>query len=207
MTIRAVFFDIGGVLVRTENYDKRHEWEARLGLPEEYVTHAVFGPESVPAMLGEMPEAEMWQGVGRRLGLSDAEIDEFHADFFAGERFDVELAQFVNSLRPRYKTGIISNAWSDARLVLDRKFNLGSYVDDAIYSAEVKLAKPDVRIFQLALERLGVRAEEAVFVDDVLENVQAAQSLGMKGVQFKSTQQTIKEIMEYLDGYCPPAPA
>ena len=105
----------------------------------------------------------------------------------------------MQTLRPRYKVGIISNAWSDARLVLNRKFNLDSYVDDAIYSAEVKLAKPDARIYQLALERLGVQAEEAVFVDDVLENVQAAQALGMRGVQFKSTEQTIHDVKRYLN--------
>jgi epoxide hydrolase-like predicted phosphatase len=195
-----VFFDIGGVLVRTENHDKRHEWEARLGVPREYLPRLVFDSEiAARAMTGEVPESEMWASVGRKLGLPDDQVQEFQRDFFAGERFDIELAQFIHSLRSHVKVGIISNAWSDARRVLDRKFNLGSYADDIIYSAEVKLAKPDARIFQLALERLGVRAEEAVFVDDVLENVQAAQSLGMKGVQFKSTEQTIHDVKRYLN--------
>jgi epoxide hydrolase-like predicted phosphatase len=200
MPIQAVIFDIGGVLVRTENHDKRHEWEARLGVPRGHVTHALFdSEEAARAMVGSIPESEMWASVARKLGLPDDQVQEFQLDFFAGERFDIELAQFIHSLRSHIKVGIISNAWSDAREVLNRKFNLGGYVDDAIYSAEVKLAKPDVRIFQLALERLGVRAEEAVFVDDVLENVQAAQSLGMKGVQFKSTEQTIQDVKRYLN--------
>jgi len=200
MTIRAVFFDIGGVLVRVENHDRRHEWEARLGLPRGQVTRAVFGSEEAArAMLGEIPESEMWQSVGHKLGLSDAQVDEFHRDFFAGELFDAELAQFIGSLRPRLRTGIISNAWSDARPVLNRKFNLDGYVDVAIYSAEVKLAKPDARIFYLALERLDVRAQEAVFVDDMLENVEAARALGMCGVQFQNTAQTIADVKRCLD--------
>jgi epoxide hydrolase-like predicted phosphatase len=198
MPIQAIFTDVGGVLVRTANHDKRHEWEARLGLPEETLTRVVFGPDSVPALLGEMLEAEMWRRVSRKLGLSDAQIDEFRRDFFAGEVFDVELAQFIGALRPRVKTGIISNAWSDARPVLNAKFNLDSYVDMTLYSAEVKLAKPDPRIYQLALARLDVRAEDAVFIDDVLENVQAAQALGMRGVQFTSTQQVMAEIKGHL---------
>ena len=61
----------------------------------------------------------------------------------------------------------------------------------------------DARIYQLALSRLGVRADECVFVDDVLVNVRAAQSLGMKGVQCKDTQQTINDIQGYLND--PPA--
>ena len=199
MPIRAVILDVGGVIIHQENHDKRHEWEARLGLPAESTTRAVFGSEeSARAMTGEIPEQVMWQSVARKLGLNDDQIAEFRHDFFAGERLDLELAQFIQSLRPQYKTGILSNAWSDAHAAIDRKFNLDSYVDVTIYSAEVKLAKPDQRIFQLALERLNVRAEEAVFVYDVLENVQAAQGLGMKGVQFKNTEQAIAEIKRYL---------
>ena len=200
MTIQAVFTDVGGVLIRTDIHDKRHVWEARLGLPHDYVTDALFGSEQARrAMLGEIPEAQVWHDAGRRLGLSDAEIDEFHRDFFAGEFFDVELTQFIGSLRPRVKTGIISNAWSDARRVLNAKFNLDRYMDMTLYSAEVHLAKPDPRIYQLALSRLGVRAEDAVFIDDMPENVQAAQALGMKGVQFKNTAQAINEVRQYLN--------
>lgn len=199
VSIQAVFTDVGGVLIRTDKHDKRHAWEARLGLPHETVTQAVFGSdEARRALVGEIPEAAMWQSVGRRLGLSDAQIDEFHRDFFAGEFFDAELTRFIGSLRPRYKTGIISNAWSDARPILNARFNLASYMDLTIYSAEVKLAKPDPRIFYLALARLDVRAEEAVFIDDMPENVQAAQALGMKGVQFTSTELAIQAIKEYL---------
>jgi len=200
MTIRAILTDVGGVLVRMDKHDKRHTWEARLGLPHEYVTHAVFGSdEAHRAMLGEISEAEMWHSVGCRLGLGDAEIDEFHRDFFVGELFDAELTQFIGSLRPRYKTGIISNAWSDARPALNAKFNLDSYMDLTIYSAEVRLAKPDPRIYQLALARLSIRADQAVFIDDMPENVQAAQALGMSAVQFRNTTQTINDVKGYLN--------
>jgi epoxide hydrolase-like predicted phosphatase len=200
MAIQAIFFDVGGVLIRVENYDKRHEWEARLGLPREQATRSVFDSEAAErAILGEIPEEELWQDVGRRLGLSADQLASFRLDFWKSEMLDLELVLLIRTVRPRYKVGIISNAWSDARVVLNRKFSLDSLVDDVIYSAEVKLAKPDARIFQLALKRLDVHAKEAVFVDDMLGNVQAAQALGMKGVQFKNTEQTITEIKEHLD--------
>jgi putative hydrolase of the HAD superfamily len=199
VSIQAAFFDIGGVLIRVENHDRRRQWETRLGLPHGEVTRAVFdSEEAARAVLGEIPESTMWQSVGRKLGLSDVQVEEFHQDFFAGEYFDAELAGFIASLRPRFKTGIISNAWSDARPILNRQFNLDGYVDAAIYSAEVKLAKPDARIYQLALERLSVKPEEAVFVDDVLENVEAARALGMCGVQFQNTAQTIADVKRCL---------
>jgi len=202
MPIQAVFFDVGGVLLDMENHDKRHEWEARLGLPREYLTRLVF--DSVlfaRTMTGEVPEETVWKYVAEMLGLSDEQLPQFQSDFWEGERLNADLAQFAQELRPRYKVGIISNAGMGAHADVNRKFNLDSYVDDAIYSAEVKLAKPDTRIFRLALERLKVQAEAAVFVDDMPRNVQAAQSLGMKGVQFKNTEQTITEIRRYLDDY------
>jgi putative hydrolase of the HAD superfamily len=200
MPIRAVIFDVGGVLVHQRDHDKRHEWEARLGLPQEGLTRLVFdSPAAACAASGEVPEQEVWKEVGNKLGLRDDQLPELQRDFWAGEQLDPEMAQFAQSLRPRYQVGIISNAWSDARYFHNVKFKLNTWLDAAVYSAEVKLVKPDPRIYQLALSQLGVRADESVFVDDVLENVQAAQALGMKGVQFKNTTQTINDVKGYLD--------
>ena len=201
MSIRAVFFDVGGVLLNMEDHDKRYEWEARLGLPREYLTRLVFGSEVFRrALAGGAPEGAVWKYVAETLGLSDEQLPQLQSDFWEGERLNVELAQFAQTLRPRYKVGIISNAGPGARADVNRKFNLDRYVDDAIYSAEVNLVKPDPRIYQLALDQMKVRAAESVFVDDMLVNVEAAQALGMRGVQFKNTEQTISEIRRYLDG-------
>ena len=202
MAIRAVFFDVGGVLLDMGNHDKRHEWDARLGLPREYLTRLVFNSAVFArAMTGEVPEEAVWKHVAETLGLSEEQLPQFQSDFWEGERLNTDLAQFMLTLRPRYKVGIISNAGSGARSDVNRKFNLDRYADDAIYSAEVKLIKPDPRIYQLALAQLDVRADESVFVDDMLVNVEAAQALGMRGVQFKNTGQTITEIRRYLNDY------
>ena len=199
MPIRALFVDVGGVLVELGHSDERSRWAARFDLTQSQLARTVFDSEAaMRAVVGAVPEAAVWEHVASTLKLNEHELAEFKRDFWRGERFNAELVQFIQTLRPHCKTGIISNAWSDARSVLNSKFDLDSYVDDMIYSAEVKLAKPDTRIFQLALERLKVQAEAAVFVDDVLENVQAAQSLGMKGVQFKNTEQAIAEIKRYI---------
>ena len=202
MPIRAVFFDVGGVLLDMENHDKRHEWEVRLDLPQGQLTQIVFGSEAATrAASGEIPEQGVWKEVGHQLGLREDQLPELQRDFWAGEQLDTGLVRFIQSLRPRYKIGIISNAWSDARFFHNARFKMNTWVDVAVYSAEVKLIKPDPRIYQLALAHLNVCADESVFVDDMLVNVEAAQNLGMKGVQFKNTEQTITEIRRYLDDY------
>jgi putative hydrolase of the HAD superfamily len=67
-----------------------------------------------------------------------------------------------------------------------------------VLSREVGLAKPDVRIFELTLERLGIQPSEAIYVDDVGENVQVAQSLGLLGIVFTTTDQVIAEVQTHL---------
>jgi HAD superfamily hydrolase (TIGR01509 family) len=67
-----------------------------------------------------------------------------------------------------------------------------------IISAEVGLAKPDPRIYQLALERLGVDPPEAVFVDDFLRNVEAARAAGLHAVHFKGPEQARAELEQLL---------
>ena len=200
MTIRAVIFDVGGVLVRTERRTARRQWEERLGLPEFGLGKAVFGSEmSARASIGQASVADVWRHVAAQFGLNEEQMRELERDFWSDDWLDTELAQFVRDLRPRVKTGILSNAWPEARKVLTAKFRLADAVDVMILSAEVGCAKPDLRIYQIAVERLGVRFDEAVFVDDMAQNVAAAQALGMGGIQFKSTAQTIAEIEQYLD--------
>ncbi len=201
MPIQAVIFDVGGVLIRTQDRSVRRNWEARLGLPEFGLGRVIFGSEiSARAMVGQASVTEVWGHVAAQFGLSDEQIYELERDFWSGDWLDAELVQFVRQLRPRCKTGILSNAWPDARRVLSDKFGLGDAVDVMILSAEVGCAKPDARIYRIATERLGVRPEDAAFVDDVAENVAAAQAIGMRGIQFKSTAQTKNEIQRYLDG-------
>jgi HAD superfamily hydrolase (TIGR01509 family) len=70
--------------------------------------------------------------------------------------------------------------------------------DVTIFSAEVGLAKPDPRIYQLVLDKLGVKAGQAIFVDDFQANVDAANSLGIHGVSFKNSLQTRQAVMQIL---------
>ncbi len=114
-------------------------------------------------------------------------------DFFSAAVWNDQLIDYARSLRARYNTGIISNAWPDAREAIKPHVNDDTF-DDLIFSAEVGLAKPDRRIFDLALDRLRVQPAEAIFIDDVQGNIEAAQAIGMAGIRFVSTEQTIMDI-------------
>jgi epoxide hydrolase-like predicted phosphatase len=200
MPIRAVIFDMGGVLLRTESQHGRRKWESRLELKERELSQVVFGSEaSARASIGLGTDADVWKNVASVLRLSDEQLKELERDFWSDDRIDAALVQFIRDLRPRCRTAILSNAWFGAREAISNKFGLGALVDAIIISAEEGIAKPDPRIYHIAAERLGVLPVEAVFVDDMEENVQAARAVGMRGVQFKDTAQALAEVRLLLN--------
>jgi epoxide hydrolase-like predicted phosphatase len=200
MAIKAVIFDFGGVLVRTVNQAGRERWEKVLNLPHGELSKTVFDSEvAVNATLGKVDEQKIWEYVGQKYHLPPEEVNNLAQDFWSGDRLDMELVDFLRSLRPKYKTAILSNAWSGARLTFTHKFQLDNAVDQILISAEEGLAKPDPQIYHLAAERLGVQPPEAIFVDDFPQNVQAASAAGLKGIQFITTPQVIADIRNLLN--------
>jgi HAD superfamily hydrolase (TIGR01509 family) len=201
MSIQAIILDVGDVILHEGDHAKRFEWEVRLGLAKGQLTRLVLdsGP-AARAASGEVSERQVWQAVGNQLGLTESQTLALQHDFWACEEVDAAFVQFIAKLRPRYKIGILSNAWSEARSFHNAKFEFNTWVDVAVYSAEVKMLKPDPRIYELILAQLGrLNGEQCVFVDDKLVNVQAAQALGMKGVLCRETQQTINDIQDCLN--------
>ncbi len=198
MSIRAVFFDLGGVILRTEYQAPREHLAERLNLAYEDVYKAVFESEtSRKASLGTVSEDEHWSAVARKLGRPATEASAIRTEFFAGDVIDRDLLDYIRSLRPQYTTGVISNAWPNMRAyVVDNKFE--DAFDSLTISAEVGVMKPQPKIFQLALERAKVQAGEAVFVDDMLANIEAADALGMRGILFRDPHETLAELKNFL---------
>ncbi len=198
--IRAVYFDMGGVLLRSESRAGRRKWESRLGLAEGALAPIVFDNQvSALATVGRASADQAWAEVGRLLALADRPLAELRADFFAGDAFDVDLLAFIRGLRPRYKTGLISNAWPDARASTRLCLN-ATVFDLLVFSGEEGVQKPDPEIFRRALARLGAAPEEAVFVDDVAVNVEAAREVGMAGIHFLNPAQARGEVEALLGG-------
>jgi putative hydrolase of the HAD superfamily len=207
--IRAVIFDFGGVLVRTENFAGREKWEKILGLKKSELSREVFDSDAaVQASIGRVPEQAIWDRIGRVYQLTPDQLNELQSDFWSGDRLDEELVNFLRTLRAgqaHYKTAILSNAWSGARLSFHEKYALETAVDLIVISAEEGIAKPDARIYTLIAERLGILPEEAVFVDDFPQNVKAAERLGFHAILYRTTRQTLDEITLLLKPATQPA--
>ena len=198
-SIRAIIFDFGGVLVRMSDNTPRLRLAERLGVPLSQLDDLVFFSDSAQkASQGEFTIQQHWEAVRVELGIPPDEMPKFLQQYWSADDVNYELLAYIRTLRPRYKVGLLSNAWDDLRQTLHERWNIDGLFDELIISAEVHLMKPDPRIYHLAVERLGVRAEEAVFIDDMVSNVDAAQAEGLFSIQFHDTQQVIAELQHLL---------
>jgi HAD superfamily hydrolase (TIGR01509 family) len=197
MTIRAIIFDYGEVLNATTNEEEvaftRAEAAAELGIPPEELWTYLFDCEaSKQWMTGELTWQEFWTTVLAPHGISDPEeVQAFSRRVLpVTTHLNPEMVQLLEVLKDRYALAIVSNAsWKEheMRKMFYNDFELPDDTFDAIVtSTSVGVVKPDKEIFRHALTRLGVKAEEAIFTDDMPQFTAAAASLGIHCHTFTS---------------------
>ena len=211
MAIRAVIFDIGGVLEVASGSGGEPTagfaamvaaWEARLCLaPGEMDARLHAMDERLhragkSGALGTCTEEEWLAELRRATGMDQPQCNAFmrdHWDVYCGAP-NSELIAYFAALRPRYRTALLSNSFVGARREEQDRYHFDALADLIVYSHEEGIAKPDPRIFQRTCERLGVRPDETVFLDDFAGHVAAARALGMHAIVFQNTTQAITDL-------------
>jgi epoxide hydrolase-like predicted phosphatase len=202
MAIRAVIWDLGGVFLRTEDYAPRTAAAQRLGMSRQELENLVFSsPLGIKAQLGQVSAEQHWESLRQILGLTADEMVKLRRDFWGGDRLDNALISDVRALRSAYKIGLLSNAFSDLREYLTEAWRFADIFDEMIISAEVGMMKPGAQIFQLTLDRLHLHPNQAVFIDDTVQNVAGAQALHIHAIHFQSPDQVMAELRELLGKY------
>ena len=199
MAIAAVVFDIGGVLEVTPSLGLTETWESRLGLEAGDINRRM---EDIweAGSIGAVSEDDVHRALTERLGFDERQLEEFMSWLwreYLGTA-NTELIEYARQLRPRYRTGIVSNSFVGAREREQAAYGFEDLVDDIIYSHECGLSKPDPRIYALACERLRVEPGQMVFVDDYAPCVEGARKAGIHAVLFRDNAQTIKDIERLL---------
>lgn len=198
--IKAVIWDMGGVLLREEDTAPRQKLAEQYSIALADLYELIFNSRSAKlAGVGAISEEEHWNTVASELKISKESLSDFRNNFWSGDRVDATLFEFIQSLRPAYKTALLSNAWTGTRKALEEYYNCLGIFDAIIISAEVKLAKPDPAIYMKMLNLLSVMPHEAVFIDDTLTNVQAASQMGIHAIHFHSAEQAMMEVHALLE--------
>jgi len=190
MAIRAVVFDIGGVLEITPDFGVTGLWETRLRLPAGELSkrmHDVWAGGSI----GAITEDDVHQAVSDRLGLDGQQLAAFMAGIWR-EYLGTANAELIEYARR------LSNSFVGAREREQAAYGFEDLVDEIVYSHEAGMSKPDPRIYALVCARLGVRPEETVFLDDADRCVDGAREAGMHAVRYHDNAQAIEEIEKLL---------
>ena len=197
--ITTVIFDLGGVLLRTEDRAPRTRLAEGLGMTYQELEAVMYDEESsLEAMRGQKGVEEHKARVMEILGLPEDAFPDFGDQFWGGDEMDRKLVEFIRGLRSDYTTALLSNAWEDLRELLDDFWKISDAFDHIFISAEMGLAKPDPEVYQRVIAELGVPPSEVVFVDDFIENVEAAREAGWNAIHFRSREGALAELAEYL---------
>mgnify|MGYP000934383170 CR=1 FL=1 len=176
--IKAIIFDCFGVLVG------RGFWAIYQELGGDPIADEEFIDEWLnKANTGSISSEKFSNAMAKKLNLS---LEKYNDAFKRDEVPNEEVFEYIaKTLKPNYKLALVSNATGNSvrRKIPEEKLAL---FDEVFISAEVGLLKPDAKLFQLALDRLGVRAGETVFVDDHQKYIDGANAVGLQTILFRS---------------------
>lgn len=214
--IEAIVSDFGGVLT-TPLLDAFVGLQESRGIPLEAFGTALARAAAADGGLnplfeletGRLTEAQFLERLGAALREElgrDVDLARFGETFFRHLQPNAELFAFMRGLHERgYRMAILTNnvrEWEPfwrPMLPVDEIFEL------VVDSGFVGLRKPDPRIYELTLQRLGVAAEATVFVDDMAVNCDAAHALGIRAVHYRSNAQAIAELEQVLAQFSEPS--
>jgi putative hydrolase of the HAD superfamily len=196
--VKGLLVDFGGVLT-TPVWDSFRDFCRAEGIEEDRVRKLFREEPEALGLLrqletGELPEDEFSERFAALLGVERAEglIDRL----FAGMQPNEPMFEALRRARAGgVRTGLISNSWGHGQY--DRS-TFPELFDGVVISGEVGLHKPQPEIFNLGAERIGVAPEDCVFVDDLRENCEGAEAVGMTAVLHRDSAETISRVEELL---------
>ncbi|MBC7263883.1 MAG: HAD-IA family hydrolase, partial [Chloroflexi bacterium] len=200
VSVRALITDFGGVLTRTEKLRALMEhYERELGLEKGTLQTTLFAGEAWEAFsTGRISYEDYWANVCARLGWPiPPEFESLRDNPFALDDLDERMVALLRQLRSNYKIALLSNATPALEGLLER-YGIANLFDVVINSSRVGLRKPDLRIYALTAERLGLRPEECLLIDDKERNTSAAREIGMHAITFTSYEDLTRHLEKML---------
>jgi putative hydrolase of the HAD superfamily len=200
MSYGAVIFDFGGVL--TTNLDNSaRAFAQECGLPDDAYLHAVtVHPEGrrlyAELELGNINQDTWNAGIAELIGIDGTDLMRRALSTLRPEPLLVEAVRAIR--RAGLKTAVLSNSMGTSPFNPYEPWELTANHDVVVLSEQVRLRKPDPRIYQLALEGLGLQGPDCIFVDDIATNLPPAQALGITTIHATDPTRTVQQLRGLL---------
>ena len=198
MAVRAVVFDYGMVLSGLPDAKAHAELLRITGLSHE-AFEALYWVDRHAYDRGDLNGLTFWQKL-----VSDAALDLAPHDIHALNRWDARMWTTSNPQMLAWhqalkahglKTAILSNMGDTVMESISEEFAWIEDFDLLIWSYQHRMAKPEPAIYELLLDKLGTAPDETLFLDDKLENIEAARQLGIVGLQFSTVEKLRQDLI------------
>lgn len=191
MVIKAIVFDLGGVLITDFRQGGKNPWAGFLGIDEDSF-EKVYSNEWFDYKMGKISELEAWCAFEKNGSkLSAREIYDLVR---STRKFVPGTKELIEELKGKYLIAALSNEGKETIEDAEERMGIDKLFDRMFVSCFMGLAKPDKRIYEKVLEELGMKVDEIVFVDDKERNITAAEEVGIDSILFESAEQTKKEL-------------
>ena len=188
--IRAIIFDFAGV-IGTEGYSLWAKEKKSQGIE---ATSTYFHDISNRLDRGDITREEFTQDLSKKVGTDSKKI---WGEMFKKIKINHELLNIITKLRRNYKIGLLTNynyLWMNELFSI---YKLEKYFDSKVISSLYKVIKPEKKIYQISLELLKIKPEEAIFFDDRQRNIDGGESVGIKSFLFTTNQKLIEDLKTY----------
>lgn len=188
MTVEAIFFDFGGVLLKHADGIDHKAIEAQFELPERTVFNCLYRDSRYKDFFVGACNEQEWidsiRAAAEKL-IGDKAPLVLKAVQESENELNPEMIALMERMHGRYKLGIISNTTPAFEERLQTQFSkLIDLTEVRVGSGDLKIAKPDPAIFHHAAKEMGLPLESSVFTDDTASYAVAASDLGMHGIHF-----------------------
>lgn len=193
--VRAIIFDIGGVLVRMNVSRATNSLAQGLSLtPEEIWSSLQKDPRWQDWQEGRISPRDWHKHVEKRLGGKLSSEQFIEAWNCALDPEPIQDHNFLQKLSNNYRLAVLSNTDPIHVAHLERTYDFFGLFPTRIYSCRVGACKPSLLIYKQALLACRVRAEESIYIDDIARYAQAAEHLGMRSIVFESVEQVRADL-------------
>ena len=199
MTIKAIIFDLGGVLVELDfsNFYNNIISQSPLENPQTRIMLEFFR-ESDLYHQGKMSDREFYNLACDLLQVCELDQSGFFEAFNSIVTHPipdaVELLKKIKE-KNKYKLLALSNVNSSHwNHIINKKWEFLNYFDELILSFEVHMTKPNPQLYGIAIYKAGFKPEEIVFIDDGINNIRTAKELGIIGIYYKNAKSLKKEL-------------
>jgi epoxide hydrolase-like predicted phosphatase len=191
--IKAIIFDIGGVVTLGSFHELYKNFAALVGLTPEFILD-YHKQNRDNLTLGYITLDQFFSYFKKAGTKFDGDLQEAYTEEMIKVRpINLELVNMLATLRQHYTLGVLSNlTWT--RWVADERMGIYKNFDFTVLSCMEHLKKPDPKFYQLALTRAGVQPAEAIFIDDNEAYVAAAREVGLKDILFTDNNKLFEDL-------------